>query len=375
MKKIRLGLITILVPLFAAEIALRIWFPIERIRTFPGSDNNPLGWGPDVAPVCEALPEEIPQEKGRRVMLIGDSILNCFDHKDARFKVPGVLKSMLGPHKIDVLNLSSGAWGTDQELLAYERVGRLYKPSLVLLFFTSVNDLHNNVSRLGNSPPTPKPRFILNDDGKLTLIPAEAKPPISVTRRWLSETQIGLRIFSMIDEKQVAFPDPFINPQVAAFAVPPPPWIETSWKLTEVLLRELRDRVTQDGAKFGIVYVPGGLHARDAGCAEKTCYGYGSERITLDCGGRSRTYDLLAPFERLTDVANRLKIPLIHNLDEMTFYRNQHRQVCYDCLHLTEAGSYMLANRVADYLKDHSLEYFAGESIATNRSLRPGTRR
>ncbi len=179
-KPLRL-LFPVILTLLACELTLLFFFPIEVIPSDGGIKNNPMGWGPDLTAVCDSIPQGALSSSRKRVLLLGDSILNCWDEKDAAEKVPGVLRQILAPSQIDVLNISSGGWGTDQEYIAFKTFGKGYRSSLVYLFFTPTNDLWNNLARTGNAPPRSKPTYAISPNGELALTPPE---PTATGKYW-----------------------------------------------------------------------------------------------------------------------------------------------------------------------------------------------
>ena len=130
------------------------------------------GWGPtlkaDGSPLCDFPHLEQKDPSRVRVLLLGDSVLDCnktgqpFEHT-----IPYQLGQLLGP-RFEVINLSAGGWGPDQELLAYEALGKKYQADYVFLFFTPSNDLFNvsSANAIGERHVT-KPFFTVDDQGEL----------------------------------------------------------------------------------------------------------------------------------------------------------------------------------------------------------------
>lgn len=351
MKKLLLKPLLILSPivlaLIAGEILLRLFFPIEIIPSSSGVRNNPMGWGPDLTEVCDSIPEGVLSSSRQRVLLLGDSILNCWDEKDAAEKVPGVLRQILAQTRIDVLNLSSGGWGTDQEYLVFKKIGKGYRSSLVYLFFTSTNDLWNNLSRTGSSPPRSKPIYSVSPNGELAVIPPE---PMVSGSYWpmLLHTQVGARLYAITHRRKTETAQ-FADASVGAFLKPAPQWVEKGWNLTRELIRSLKKEVESSGGKLVVVYVPVGVNTAETKCPAKACLGYDSSPTTLECDGRTLQFDIYQPYEKLKEITSDLRIPLIDNLDHMGTYKAKHNDIAYDCLHLSPLGSSLLAGRVAEY--------------------------
>ncbi len=83
------------------------------------------------------------------------------------------------------VNASVSGYGTDQQLLWFEREGRKFDPDHVLLLFHPNDFLDNHKqSRYGYR----KPLFKLDGDGlTLTNVPVERKHPVARLDRWLSQ--------------------------------------------------------------------------------------------------------------------------------------------------------------------------------------------
>jgi lysophospholipase L1-like esterase len=107
----------------------------------------------------------IPKPPGsRRVLLLGDS--NTFGYgmeEEERFS--DLLSERL-PGNHEVANLGVFGYGTDQELLLFQRVGRIFEPDIVVLGF-SAGDVSDNMSSINATYS--KPYFRLEAGGGLTL--------------------------------------------------------------------------------------------------------------------------------------------------------------------------------------------------------------
>jgi SGNH hydrolase-like domain, acetyltransferase AlgX len=213
----------------------------------------------------------------RRIVLLGDSFGMGWGVRRNEM-LASRLESAL-PHT-EVINLSVAGYGTDQEVLLYERDGARYAPDLVMLLFVVGNDLENNsrVSRLYR-----KPYFLPDGDGialhdvpvPYTVIRSEKVP---VTRSpfpvhdWL-DAHSALYAFAFqelagIDllrerweesgrlHRQIAV---FGRPQTDILRRTPPPGIEAAWWVTDRLLLRFRDDVRKAGAIPLVVIVPSHL--------------------------------------------------------------------------------------------------------------------
>lgn len=137
---------------------------------------------------------------------------------------------------VEVINLSVGGFGVDQQLLFLREEGFRYEPDMVLLY-AACDACHMHDFIWGKA----KPRFILADE-KLTLknFPV-AHPQAEVSRlqrprRWLQEHSHAFRLWaSRVDSQD----DPANLDMDAATA-----------SLRNAIIREMRDESSRQGAKF-----------------------------------------------------------------------------------------------------------------------------
>ena len=102
---------------------------------------------------------------------------------------------------IDVMNYGVGGYGMDQALLRFRRSGMALRPRLVLIGFTT-DDLSRTVNvyrrfRSSDEYPLFKPRFLLGDDGALTLQPTPV-PAIAAYQALLANPK-GVRTLAAND--------------------------------------------------------------------------------------------------------------------------------------------------------------------------------
>jgi len=70
--------------------------------------------------------------------------------------------------KVEVLNFGMSAFSTGQEYLLYLNTVRKYRPDVVCVFYNCL-DTEENVLPFGDPNPTPRPYFLLANDGRLQL--------------------------------------------------------------------------------------------------------------------------------------------------------------------------------------------------------------
>lgn len=82
-----------------------------------------------------------------RILFVSDSAMFGsgveYDHT-----VPAVLKELLAPLPVEIVNLSVAAYSTTQEYVLFMEEGRKYRPDLVLLGFAPGNDIQTNYAPL-----------------------------------------------------------------------------------------------------------------------------------------------------------------------------------------------------------------------------------
>jgi len=129
------------------------WLPIPGLRQEkPGESTNSRGLRGS---------QEYAYERASgvaRILVLGDSFTYGFGVRDEE-TFSYRLQLLLGD--TEVLNLGVNGFGTDQQILYFEREGRKYSADLVLLV-VYYDDFHRNVLSFRELP---KPRFYLDGDG------------------------------------------------------------------------------------------------------------------------------------------------------------------------------------------------------------------
>jgi len=168
-----------------------------------------------------------------------------------------------GGKDVEVLNFGVTGYGTAQEYAVLETRAMRYRPDLVLLQFSSGNDVQNNSFALAEDKDRP---FWLRDArGALRVDESFASSPRFVTRstlshelaRRLGDRSRAFQLASMIPEGAL-MPRAHAAPDYQAALLAPPPdklW-EEAWDVTEGLLSKMHDFSRRNGAKFIVVAVP-----------------------------------------------------------------------------------------------------------------------
>jgi methionine biosynthesis protein MetW len=155
--------------------------------------------------------------------------------------------------RIEELNFGVSGYGTDQEWLLYQALGRRSCPDLVLVALYG-NDLSENQSA---AAPSPKPLFRLAG-GTLALtnvpvprpVPAPAPPPPGAGERVKSWLRRHVRLYAAQALARSELAGWRARPE--AVAAPP----EAGVEITAALLRAFGREVTRDGARFAVALLP-----------------------------------------------------------------------------------------------------------------------
>ncbi len=282
-------LVTLVVLFVAAEITLRLFYHPEFLGSVIQYDPT-LGWS--LAPGASLVSvdsqrdfryridvnslgfrdREIDLEKPdgvRRVLVLGDSFAFGVGLKNEdRFS--DMLQRML-PGDVQVINCGVPGWGTDQEMLFYEKSLRRLKPDLILLTFLMQNDVVNNALAGPLIEVGTKPRFLCSGDG-LTM--EAAVPPAKLSfgaraKRWLRKSRLLLfvkRRFDMREYRHHVEEDPrFVTHGYEAhrhlshwsvYDVRGGDAIDDAWCVTERVLTRLAEDCRTDSAELVVLAFP-----------------------------------------------------------------------------------------------------------------------
>lgn len=204
-----------------------------------------------------------------RLLVVGDSFPQGMQVTYEQ-TFPYLLNSLLRPRegqRVEVINLSIDAYGTDRELLLYALLGWRFQPDAVLLSIYTGNDVYDNhidleERRYGYS--LERPYFTL-DAGALRLHNSptfDAAQFSNVSYQWLTRMQA--------EQSPAPPPTPPTRPAVISpapnYALEYPvdlgvylpedeQWAQ-AWALTEALILQFRDLVTAQDISFAALIVP-----------------------------------------------------------------------------------------------------------------------
>jgi hypothetical protein len=376
---------SLLLPLLVIEVVLRVWGPV-----LPGNYNtgahlvrhpryghyhppNYSGWIKRDEYVVQIRTNpagqrgpSVPLERSPgvyRILVLGDSFVEAAQVAErGRFlaRLDEILNPSDGPHRFELIDGSSGGWGTAQEYLYLQDEGPRYRPDLVLLAFFVGNDVANNSLDLeldGRREFALKPYYRRGQDGRLELLEPRPPPPTA-----LEQAGFFLRdrsaVYNMVESGVLqklslddlwaswrdldALVDPRYRGTELYRARMDGRWRE-AWAITDTLIGMVKDEALAQGSRFALVVVPTrvqvsrqawrGLAGRDE--------------------GRAQGLDPTQPNTLLAGVAMRTSTPL---LDLLPIFRT-HAAVGGEPLyferdqHWTAAGHALAAQAIADFLR------------------------
>jgi hypothetical protein len=205
----------------------------------------------------------------RRVLVLGDSFAFGVGLKNEE-RFSDMLQRML-PDDVQVINCAVPGWGTDQEMLFYEKSLRRLQPDLVVLTFLMQNDVVNNALAGPLIEVGTKPRFLCSGDG-LTM--EAAVPPAKLSfgaraKRWLRKSRLLLfvkRRFDMREYRHHVEEDPrFLThgyeshrhlSHWSVYDVRGGDAIDDAWCVTQRVLARLAKDCREDSAELMVLAFP-----------------------------------------------------------------------------------------------------------------------
>jgi lysophospholipase L1-like esterase len=181
-------------------------------------------------------------------------------------------KRLFEGRKIEVMNFGSSGYGTAQQLMAWRHDVRQYKPDFVVLAFLSGNDIRNNSEKLEGDPIRP---YFVEQNGQLVLDDSFRNQQLPLVRsiglraaRYSRVAQVAYQVSRGIRAKrklqQLKQTSPaeakvvelgLAEPGLSTWIYSPPTDDEhkTAWQITEKLISQLNQEVSQSGAQLFVV--------------------------------------------------------------------------------------------------------------------------
>ena len=370
-----LGGVAVLAGLLVCEILLRllgvsypvyVWtHPVRGVGHIPGAKSakqfaghswveiNSDGWrGPEVALK--------PPPGTFRIALLGDSYIEAFEvpfEKTAGEVIERRLSALRGT-PVEVLNFGHGGYGTTQQLLTLQHEVWKYSPDLVLLAVTTGNDISDNYRPLKRTDYVPYHVF---RGGELVLdssfLQSKGYRSRALWTRQLLQVVQYSRLAQLVNrvrhtgrkcERQQQYSGGDSGKELGLrdeVQLPPttPDWRE-AWRVTEGILREMRDECRRKDTPFAIVTLTRGIQVTPV--RER------KEKFLRQLGAE----DLYYPERRLAAFGKREGVPVL-NLAPAMAKQAEERQVYFhayrDSLgigHWSEAGHIAAGELIAPWL-------------------------
>jgi hypothetical protein len=290
-----------------------------------------------------------------RVLVVGDSFpqgMQVEMEQSFPYRLQGLLNKQAG-QKIEVINLSVDAYGTDRELLLYALLGARFKPDLVLLSFYVGNDLQDNQidleeRRYGYRLNRP---FFTLDGGALRLHNAPTMTPNNTAASsWLSTLIVAPAPTANPPERpRVTGQQPYTleYPVELGLYLPEDAHWRDAWALTEALVLQFRQVAQMDGAAFAVALIPD-RRAVQAGDWAATLQAYGNTLPEL------RQADPTAPGTRLETFLKANQIPVLNLTWGLRSWAASHpdgRLYYAGDGHFNADGHALAADRLAGWLR------------------------
>jgi hypothetical protein len=258
-----------------------------------------------------------------------------------------------------VINAAVCGWGTDQELIHYQRFCRRLQPDVVVLTFCMSNDVLNNMLDHLYLGSAPKPHYVLADS--LVLIDGDIEVPrvagIHRLRGWLRHSRLlvfAKRRFDMLRPRPAGVPaevvdhpgyrraDAHTHSHWSVFEREPDEDLRRAWDVTEALLARFAEVCRRDGADLIVLAFPLALEVDDEW----------RERALARAGLDESSLDLEAPFKRLEAFCRLRGIGYIHPVEE--FRREIERRPLYfeKDVHPNENGHAVAGRVVLNALRE-----------------------
>ena len=381
---VALALVATAVAFAAAEVGARILYHPENLGTVIQFDRH-LGWSLQPRSYLHSVDtirdleytirvnalgmrdREVDLEKAsgqRRILFVGDSFSFGVGVEEGWRLSEFVGRALPGT---EALNASVCGWGTDQELLQYERFAHKLRPDVVVLTFCASNDVLNNMLDHIYLGTTAKPRFVVRADSLVLEREELAKPRIAGRHRlrnWLRNSRLLLFAKRRIDAYRTEATDAEVvnhyhagyGPQDAAR--PHSHWsvfereydaeFEEGWRVTEKVLERFASDCRRDGAELIVLAFPLELEVDDAWREQAI------EHARID----GDKLDIEKPFERLETICRNIGVEYIHPLDEFRAAAERHRLYFEKDVHPNAFGHAAAARALLEELRlRHGIAY------------------
>jgi hypothetical protein len=385
--------VALVVALVLAELVVRlagfsytpfVWtHPVRGTAHIPGASSarmsngrpwieiNSQGWrGPEVP--LRAEPGVF------RIALLGDSYIEAFEvpFEKTVGELLEVRLSALRGAPVEVLNFGQGGYGTTQQLLTLQHEVWKYSPDLVLLAVTTGNDISDNSRRLKGIDYVPY--HVFQGDSLVLDTSFRQSPGYRSrslwTKRMLTVVQHS-RLAQLVNrvrrsgrrtEQRLTnrTPGQEVGMRDEVHLPPATPEWEEAWRVTEEVIRLMRDECRAHGTPFAMVTLTRGIQV--------TPVPEDRERFLQALG----TKDLYYPERRLASLGAREGIPVFNLAPTMaeqaardSVYYHAH-QDSLGVGHWSEAGHQAAAQLIAGWLATEFPDTTTGSRAARDHGSR-----
>jgi lysophospholipase L1-like esterase len=222
----------------------------------------------------------------KRILFLGDSLTAAMQvplEETFAQVLEQHLNSASSAGDWEVINAGVNAFGTDNELLFYRLEASKYQPDIVILGIYLANDIYNNSYELEKqiSGQGHKPYFEINGSGELILknFPVQQTDSIYIRMgsflkknfqfpRFIAQVmdlrkRVPAALRPLIElaggQRGASATNGKVEPsgqKVDICAGYNAPEIEEAWAITKALIKELRNEVNRQGAKFYVLAIP-----------------------------------------------------------------------------------------------------------------------
>jgi len=375
-----LSIATILVLFVSAELVTRRLLPVANLGNvmqfdpelgwslIPGSSKHTVDHDRDIDYVItvnslgmqERESNPFPARGTRRLLFLGDSVaFGTGVGQDWRFtdRMARVVTT-----DVEVVNAAVPGWGTDQELLYYETMGRDLDPDIVVVTFFMPNDVINNSLDHLYLGTAPKPRFVL--DGDSLTLEGVVRPRVEhqhQLRNLLRKSQFLRMVKRRLsppprdESNQRIVPTGFHPGQGrishwSVFDMEEAEEMEGAWRTTEAILERFADDCRRDSVRL-VVFVFPSIES-DAEWRD---------RVVHDAGMHDARLDFDAPYLRLARVCRRLDIDFVYPVEAFRDESRSRTLFFEKDGHPNANGHALAAQTLIEWLHDHHHVQYAGE--------------
>lgn len=188
----------------------------------------------------------------------------------------------------EVINFGVSGFGTAQELMLLRSRVWQYSPDLVVLAFTTGNDIRNNLRDLEGDPL--RPYFVFKDGSLVLDATFRDAPGFQIRKHWIMKILYSLinrsRVLQLLNEgknqlKNLASEPIALNPSFGLGGVeiglddmvyfePKDHFWEEAWRVSEELIRSMRKEVEENGSTFLVVTLSNGVQVHPDSKYRKT---------------------------------------------------------------------------------------------------------